>query len=307
MHAIAEGCSVKLFDINRQAGVIVVSVEQRAKANAEDIDWTTLYESGDDVQSLELSFNTPTRLLWSKYGSDNELIGSTAYVCLWSEWKLILFDEIKDAIRARNSTSAYYCCASNIGRLSRLGWSVPASLNPDMTRVVTGQQAGFRQAFLMSMPHASLAGEGLIKTFVEYANRKAPLSAKEVLCLPLTLSDRDYLFYSNYTASSFGLATPPRTPPSNTNSTTLSTGVIMDDLAFDAIYYQIDCDAIRYGLDARTTCMLRNIPNKYTQVRVLSFTNASSNQTPPCVDDGHCDAERKPLARLRLCLPANGL
>lgn len=265
---------MRLFDINGHVDTALIHAEQSAKDK--DVDWKTVYESGNDVQSLELSFSTPTRLLWSKRDSDEDLADSTVYACLWSEWKLTLFDDIKDAVKARNSSSAYYCCASNIARLSRLGWSVPADLNPDMTRVVTDQQADFRQAALTSLPHASVAGEGLVKTFIEYARRNAPLSAKEVLCPPLTLSDRNYLFYSNSIASSSGLTPSPLTPP---NSINRSAGI--NDFTPDAIYYQIDCDAIRHGLDARTTCMLRNIPNKYTQVHELPQTIPHPTKTLP--------------------------
>lgn len=64
--------------------------------------------------------------------------------------------------------------------------------------------------------------------------------------------------------------------------------------------YQLDLDKVQKGLDKRTTIMIRNIPNKYTQALLLSEINVCHKvrlQPQLIPDFRHC-----PLAHAVVCL-----
>lgn len=125
------------------------------------------------------------------------------YTSLLSDWKALLFNDIRDAINFKQCKDAYYLCVSSVERLHRLGWSLPLDINPDMTRTVAGLDAAAEYAFI-SLPFVNLKDTNAIKIFVEYYQREEKGGC---ICPPLSLSDREYLFHSTFTL--------PQTPSSS--------------------------------------------------------------------------------------------
>ena len=189
------------------------------------------------------------------------------YTSPLSDWKVLLFNDIRHAISFKQLKDAYYLCVSNVERLYQLGWSLPPDINPDMTRIVDSLDAAVEYAFV-SQPFVSLKDTNAIKIFVEHYQRDEEGGC---ICHPLTLSDREYLFHPSFTPTLHKL------PVVLEQLMVMVRYVLLDStistlIEDDSSYYVIDSRHIAQGLEHRTTVMLRNIPNKYTQVQAISLT-----------------------------------
>ena len=165
------------------------------------IDFGVSLESGVDVDSLIASNHIPSRLLFSRWECKEALM----YTSLLSDWKVLLFNDIRDAINFKQCKDAYYLCVSSVERLHKLGWSLPLDINPDMTRTVASLDTAVEYA-CVSLPFVNLKDTNAIKIFVEYYQRDEQGGC---ICPPLSLSDREYLFHSTFTP------TLPQTPSSS--------------------------------------------------------------------------------------------
>lgn len=165
------------------------------------IDLVTSVESGGDATPLIVSNHIPSRLLLSRWECRDAML----YTSPLSEWKVLLFSDIRHAISFKQLKDAYYLCVSNVERLYQLGWSIPPDINPDMTRIVDSLDATVEYAFV-SQPFVSLKDTNAIKIFVEHYQRDEEGGC---ICHPLTLSDREYLFHPSFTP------TLPQTPSSS--------------------------------------------------------------------------------------------
>lgn len=168
------------------------------------IDFGVSLGSGVDVDSVVVSNHIPSRLLFSRWECKEALM----YTSLLSDWKVLLFNDIRDAISFKQCKDAYYLCVSSVEGLHRLGWALPPDINPDMTRSVASLDAAVEYAFV-SLPFVNLKDTSAVKIFVECYQRDEKGGC---ICRPLSLSDREYLFHSTF---------PPTLPQTPTSSGTV--------------------------------------------------------------------------------------
>ena len=207
-----------------------------------------------------LSKSIPTRLIIAyNFESDKRAL---VFRNKKSQWHILLFDDIREAVIARDHSNAYFLCSSAILSASDSGWAIPKDLNPDMTFIVSSIAENFA---IHSVPFTSSIDPRITKIFAENWSRSD--LPKGILSHPLNLTDRQYLFFerSNPVRPSLEFDLDLFETKENHD---LNTNVNFDD-------YIIDVEKIAKGLDQRTTIMLRNIPNKYTQGMIVELLNES--------------------------------
>ena len=180
---------------------LLVPLLTRVSATTSSIDFVTSLGSRVGAASLIVSNHIPSRLLFSKWECRDAMI----YTSSLSEWKVLLFNDIRDASSFKQCNDAYYLCVSNVERLHQLGWSIPPDINPDMTRIVSSLDAAVEYA-LVSQSFVNPKDGNAIKIFVEHYQRDGKGGCT---CHPLMLSEREYLFHSSFPP------TLPQTPSSS--------------------------------------------------------------------------------------------